>query len=140
MIKIVQYKDTLCSMKFKKFIDSDFSINLLTQTKYEINVIFVGWSRNNLIEHMAFTNENNDMLTFHTTHYEICRTGQLNHRLPLPQTINDFINDMFRFKVDLYWDDIIDEMFEPKEYLHMNNIHQYYTDLLSKMNKSYELL
>jgi hypothetical protein len=46
---------------------------------------------------------------------------------------------MNRFGVELYWTRWIDENFEPKEYLHVDDIKKYYVDLLTKLDKSNEL-
>ena len=62
------------------------------------------------------------------------------HTLPLPKDINDFINDMYRFEVQLFWTEFIDENYEPKDYLKKEEIENYYKDLLKKMGKSHELL
>ena len=60
--------------------------------------------------------------------------------LSIPVTIDDFINDLTRLGVLLYWTDWIDQNFEPKEYLAVDEIKNYWTDLLAKMGKSHELL
>ena len=58
----------------------------------------------------------------------------------VPATIDDFITDMNGFAVPLYWTEWIDLNFEPKEYLCVEEIKNYFTDLLTKMGKSHELL
>ena len=60
--------------------------------------------------------------------------------LSIPQTIDDFINDMNRFEIELYWTNWIDINFEPKEYLKSEEIKTYFINLLTKMGKSNELL
>jgi hypothetical protein len=60
--------------------------------------------------------------------------------LSIPTTIDDFINDMNRFGVQLYWTEWIDNNFEPKDYLKSDEIKEYYSNLLLRMGKSHELL
>jgi hypothetical protein len=59
---------------------------------------------------------------------------------PFPETLNEFISDMKRYNVQLFWDDIIDLMFEPKDYLNKNEISAYFANLLAQLDKSNELL
>jgi hypothetical protein len=61
------------------------------------------------------------------------------YMLSIPETLDDFINDMNRFRVQLYWTKWIDNNFEPKDYLDKNEIKAYFADLLKKMGKSHEL-
>ena len=60
-------------------------------------------------------------------------------KLPLLKTINDFINDMDRFSVQLYWSEWIDQNFEPKDYLAVDKIEEYFTHLLIRMQKEEDL-
>ena len=60
--------------------------------------------------------------------------------LAKPECIDDFITDMERFGVQLSWTTWIDENFEPKEYLHKDEIKKYFEDMLANMGKSHELL
>jgi len=70
--------------------------------------------------------------------YNIKKNGN-GYQLKFPDTVDNFITDMDRYGVQLYWTSWIDENFEPKEYLHKDEIRAYFTDLLTKMKKSHEL-
>ena len=74
-----------------------------------------------------------------TPQYEIEIHGE-KYIFPLPQTINDFINDMERVMIDLYWSETVLLTFEPKDIYSAERIRQYYVDLLEKMDKGHELL
>jgi hypothetical protein len=63
----------------------------------------------------------------------------VSYELPIPIDINEFIEDMFRFNIFIYWNSLIEELFEPKDYLKRDEIKKYYVNLLSKMDKSFEL-
>ena len=71
-------------------------------------------------------------------HYEIVMLEKT-YFLPLPITINDFVNDMRRLEIDLYWGEWIDKDFRPQDYLPQNEIEGYYMELLTKIDKGHEL-
>lgn len=142
MIKVSQYIETMGCEKFKKFLAQSFDINMLFQiSDNNIIVLFDGWRGKNMGTWYKFTNDDNVVLEFYSNEYNIqLIKGTIKQTLSLPSTLNDFINDMNRYNVQLYWGEWIDVNFEPKEYLHKDEIRQYYVDLLSKMDKSHELL
>ena len=89
-----------------------------------------------------FTNEEKITLEFYANHYNILngKTKQVQSvQMPLPKTINDFINDMERFEVALFWNQWMEDNFEPKDYLHVDDIPKYFTNLLIKMKKEEDL-
>ena len=145
MIKVVPYIQTIGSEAFKNFISLPFSINLLYSVTAEegINVIFDEWHGKNMGTYYKFNNEEKKIiLEFYVNHYDIIngKTIQVESiKMPLPKTINDFINDMNRFGVQLYWTEWIDQNFEPKDYLAVDKIKEYFTHLLIKMQKEQDL-
>lgn len=132
MIKAVPFILTSGNKNFSEFIAQPFTVNMLSADKF-----FDGW-----IEHNhAFTNNEGYIIEFHSDYYIVKKKiGSSNYRLSLPKTINDFINDMYRLGIQLYWTQWIDDNFEPKDYLDKNEIEEYYRNLLGKMGKSHELL
>ena len=146
MIKVLPYIKTLGSERFKKFLLSKFELHMLNQVeKDSINhePVFDGWYGKSMGNWYKFRNDEGDItLEFFLEHYEIIKRGKMgqsNHRLPFPNTINDFINDMCRLNIDLYWSTWIDDKFEPKDYLDAKGVEEYYRALLDKMEKSHEL-
>jgi len=142
MIKVIPYIKTNGTQNFKKFLLNSFDVNMLcniTENK-NITVLFDGWKGKNMNGWYKFINDNGITLEFYPNHYIII-DNKLNTKqtLPLPQTINDIINDMDRFNIQLYWTKWIDLNFEPNDYLHSDEIKTYYVDLMNKMNKSYEI-
>lgn len=132
MIKVVPYIETIGTEKFKKFLSSPFSFDLLNSNNE--NCIFEGWEKTDF---HIYVSPNGDTLN--------CENGvdysiNKNTMLPYPTTINDFINDMVRMNIDLYWSETILLTFEPKDMYSAEKIRQYYVDLLEKMDKGYELL
>ena len=47
---------------------------------------------------------------------------------------------MNRFGIEIYWNEWIDENFDPKDYLDKNQVETYYFNLLNRIDKSNELL
>jgi hypothetical protein len=62
------------------------------------------------------------------------------YKLPIPNTIDEFIINMYMLKIDLYWQNKIYYTFEPKDILARDDIRSYYEYILAKMDKSYELI
>jgi len=144
MIKITPFIQTSGSNRFKDFLLQKFTIDMLYPIYDEnsCDTLFYGWQGNKMTNHFEFKNENNVVLEFHTTHYTIKSNIPNEFVFPftLPVTINDFINTLMGFGIQLYWTEWIDNNFEPYEYLHINEVESYFTDLLNKMGKSDELL
>ena len=144
MVSVVPYSETTKSEKFKKFLATSFTVDMLYPVFNDksVDTLFDGWRGKNMVNWFKFTNDNKIILEFYPTYYTVRKDVKdgITYMLSIPKTINDFINDMNRFGVHLYWTDWIDQNFEPKEYLHINEIKNYFTDLLTKMGKSHELL
>ena len=139
-IKSIPYKLTKGSKRFKKFYEQEFKLDML----YPINndksseTLFLGWKP---IDSMIFTN---DVFTleFYPTYYVVVKNeprDSIRYMMSIPRTLGDFINDIYRFDIKLYWNSCIDEMFEPGEYLNRDEIKNYFANLLGRMGKSDEL-
>ena len=117
MQKIATYIQTIGSEIFKKFILQPFSINFLYNVTNEegVNVIFNDWHGKDMGNWFKLYNEDHVVLEFYAGYYMIKYGVRDIQKLPLPKTINDFINDMDRFKVPLYWNQWIEDKFEPPE-------------------------
>ncbi len=145
MIKVAPYNETAKSEKFKEFLAKSFTLDMSypVYNDQSCETLFENWRGKNMINWYRFTNENKIILEFYPTYYTLKKNkpiDSIKYMMSIPETINEFINDMYRFDVQLYWTKWIDENFEPKEYLHVNEIKNYFTDLLGKMGKSHELL
>ena len=144
MIKVAPYNETAKSEKFKEFLAKPFRIDMLypiLNTESHVT-LFDDWRGKDMINWYKFTNDE-FTLEFYPTYYTLKKNKHVDstkYMMSIPLTINDFINDMDRFNVQLYWTKWIDLNFEPKEYLHVNEIKNYFTDLLAKLGKSHELL
>jgi hypothetical protein len=102
---------------------------------YSVNSCFDGWIKTANL----YKNSDGCILEFYSNHYTIKVGKHIQYELSLPKTISDFINDMHRLNIQLYWTQWIDDNFEPKEYLNVNEIEEYYRNLLGRMGKSHEL-
>lgn len=150
MKHVIPYIKTSGSEKYKNFIAAPFTVDMLYPVFNEksCETLFDGWHGKNMTNWYRFTNDNKICLEFYPSHYTVGKEQQsfkptpntIKFTLPLPQTINEFINDMNRYNVELLWTEYINEIFEPKEYMASEDIRNYYVDLLGKLGKSHELL
>ena len=143
MIRAVPFIFTSGSEKFKEFLARPFTIDMLYPVFNEksCETLFEGWIGKDMMSWHKFTNQQNIVLEFYSNHYDISKKGgTLKYKLSFPpKNINDFINDMHRYGVELFWSQWVDENFEPKDFLHKDDIKQYYVDLLEKLGKGFEL-
>jgi hypothetical protein len=144
MVSVVPYNNTTGSEKFKEFLAKPFTLDMLYPVfnDQSCETLFEGWRGKNMVNWHKFTDDNKIVLEFYPTYYTVRKDvkDSITYMLSIPKTIDDFINDMNRFGVQLYWTEWIDQNFEPKEYLHVDEIKKYFADLLAKMGKSHELL
>lgn len=144
MIRVVPYIQTSRSENFRKFLALPFTIDMLYPVYNEksCELLFDGWKGKNMLSWYKFVNEDKFILELYPTYYILTKDvpNAVKYSMVIPKTIDDFINDMQRFGVQLYWTAWIDTNFEPKDYLHVDEIKQYYVNLLGKMGKSNELL
>jgi hypothetical protein len=149
MIKVCPYILTSGSNAFKEFLSSPFDTDMLYSVYDNITseTLFEGWKGKDMNSWYRFINDEKYVLEFYPTRYFITHEVDssdasieaMKHSLLLPRDIDDFINDMHRFKISLYWSDWINKNFEPKDYLEEGQVKQYYVNLLGKLDKSYEL-
>ena len=140
MIEVTPYIQTLGREKFKEFILTPFSFDMLFPLKDKTTQkLFEDWRGKVMGSWDKFSNDDGVELEVYIGTY-IIKTKNNSHTLLLPRTIDDFINDMSQYKIDIYWMPWIDENFEPKDYLHADKVKAYFEDLLAKMGKSEELL
>lgn len=141
MIKITPFILTLGTEKFKKFLSQPFKFELLCNILNDNQIYFDCWRGKNIINWVRYTNDDDVILEVYPDYYNIKKNKtDVMNGLSHPLTINDFINDLARFNIQLYWNIWIDENFEPKDYLHKDEIKAYYINLLYKIDKSFELL
>lgn len=112
------------------FLESDNSYidRLDTWLLHEKDVFFDGWTCKNLNHWQVLTNNENDItITIEPNNY----TVNISHRefnFPsLPDTIDDFINDLKRIGVKLFWHNNIVEKFGYEEITSNKKIVEYYS-------------
>ena len=145
MIRTVPYKETKGSEGFKKFLATPFTTDMLYPVfgDKSRDTLFDDWRGKDMLNGWSKFTSDEYTLEFYPTYYTIKKNkpvDSIQYMLSLPETVDGFINDMNRFGVQLYWTEWIDQNFEPKEYLSVDEIKNYWTDLLAKMGKSHELL
>jgi hypothetical protein len=136
MIKVAPYIQTIRTEEFKKFLSLPFNFNTLNPQN-ELT-LFDCWRCKDMVNWHKYTNDDKIVLEVYAESYNITVKSKT-YTLPNPTTINDFIGDMNRFNIQLYWTNWIDENFEPKDYLRKDEIRMYYFNLLNKLGKSHEL-
>ena len=139
MIKAVPFIETIGCDRFKKFISQPFKLSMLCQLDDTDKPVFSQWRHKNMGSWDKFTNDDNIVLEFYSNQYDIILPKCKMSIMSIPQTLDEFVCDMKRYNVQLFWDDIIDLKFEPKEYLHKDEISAYFINLLGQMDKSKEL-
>ena len=145
MIKTVSYGKTNRSEKFRQFLASPFSVDMIYPVYGDksCETLFEDWRGKDMLNGWYKLRNDDYTLEFYPTYYTIKKNkpvDSIQYMLSIPATIDDFITDMERFDIQLYWKKWIDENFEPKEYLHSDEVEQYFVELLLKMGKSHELL
>lgn len=136
MIKVTRLIETTGTELFKEFLQSEFNFSLLVGE----NAYFDCWREKNMGHWIKYVNDDNIVLEVYSETYKIKKPKQTTSiEIIIPKTINDFIEDMHKYGVDVYWDNIIDDMFEPKDYLNKHEIKNYYKNLLEKLDKSKEI-
>ena len=145
MTTVAPYDETGESEKFREFLALPFTLDMLYPVfgDKSCDTLFEDWRGKDMLNGWSKFTSDDYTLEFFPTYYTIKKNKPIDstqYMLSIPETIDDFINDMNRFGVLLYWTTWIDENFEPKEYLRIDEIKDYWTDLLAKMGKSHELL
>ena len=142
MIKVTPYSQTLGRPRYKEFLQKPFVMDMLypVSDNVSIDTIFDGWRGKDMLNWFRFRNDDDVVLEFYPNNTYTIKNGKKEYGLEIPKTIEDFINDMIRYDIPIYWTKWIDENFEPKDYLHQDQIKEYFIDLLAKMGKSHELL
>jgi hypothetical protein len=141
MVEVTPFIKTIGTEKFKEFLSRPFTVDMLYPVFNEKSVptLFEGWRGKDMLNWYRFVNDEH-VLEIYADRIIIKRAkNAAGYEFHFPKTIDSFINLMNMFGVDLYWTSWIDENFEPKDYLHKDNIKQYYIDLLAKLDKSNEL-
>jgi len=143
MIKAVPYIQTLGRETFKKFVQTPFTLDMLFPVfgDKSTQLLFEGWRGKDMMKWYKFIHDDGAVLEFYPNKFVLKKTGKdVGYELLLPSTINDFINITYQYGIELYWTSWVNENFEPKEYLHVEQIKSYFEDLLGRMGKSHELL
>jgi len=138
MIKQLQaapYLLTRGNTKYKDYVDQLFNHSLLDSYN---EGIFDEWKHKDLMGWHRYTSDK-VTIEFYPSHY-IIKNVDLEYKLPIPRTLDEFIGDMHRLNVKIYWKNTIESLFEPRDFICVDETKDYYQLLLEKMNKSYELI
>ena len=138
MLNVVPLIKTVGTVKFKELISREFKLEMLYDINLD-NVLFDDFKYKNMLTWHKFYNDD-VVLEFYTTEYNIKKNDSYVKSQPIPITLNDFINDMFKYDIKLTWSKWVDMNYEPIDILDKNEIKSYYKEMLKKIEKSFELL
>lgn len=110
-MKAVPYIQTLGTDKYKNFVSSPFNE-----------------------ETLSYFNLNGLDVVFDGDYYHINK-----NKFIKPRIIDEFISDTHKLNHRIFWKESVLDEFQPKDYLKVEEIKDYYVDLLNKMDKSHEL-
>lgn len=110
MIKAIPYILTNGYEPYKEFLLTNFNINCFH------------------LDNVQITSDNK--LTIY---------GMVHKLLPIT-TLNDFVNNIWQLDIEMYWNEEVEKMFEPKHLLESGEIKKHYWNLLHGIEKSHELL
>ncbi len=134
-IRAVPYYQTKGCDEFNEFVNQPFVCSHL----FDINDrIFDGWKGKDMISWVTCKNNDNVIIEFYPDKYII--KSKSTYTLPLPLTIDTFLSDMDRIGIDIYWGEHIVIAHCPRNILKTTEIHQYYVDLLTKIEKAFEIM
>jgi hypothetical protein len=142
MIKVTPFIMTIGDEDFKKFLSQVFTLDMLYPIFNEksVETLFADWRGKDMLSWHKFTNGDSVVLEFYPDYYFLKKSGKdIAYQLGVPRTLDEFINDMYRYEIELYWTMWVDENFVPMQYLHREQIGTYFADLLKKMDKSQEI-
>jgi hypothetical protein len=142
MIKVVPFIQTTGSERFREFLATPFSIDMIYPVHNEASgeTLFTGWKCKGMPNWWKFTNDDKIVLEFYPGNYRIKKVdGNATYQLSLPKTLNEFINDMCRFGIQLQWGEWVEKNLEPKDYMDKDGLYDYHINLLGRMGKSHEL-
>jgi len=105
--------------KFTEFLSKTFVCDKLFPVygKSSVTTIFQGWQGEKKNHWCRFTNENGDILEFYAEGQYVIKVNRESrdvYQLKTPRTINDFIDDMEKFGIQLYWSDWVVKKFHKK--------------------------
>lgn len=133
-MKVTSYLNTIKNAKYKEFLNQPFNIESTTK-------IFNDFKYKNLASLIKL--QGNDIIfEFYTNYYKIINenTNEIIQINKIPTTLYEFIEDINKYNVQIFWSNNIFNTFEPEIILESNDIKTYYENLLKKINKSHELL
>jgi hypothetical protein len=138
MLNVVPFIQTVGTDKFRELISKPFTTKMLCDIDSD-NVLFNNWKHRNMLTWDKYYDDET-ILEFYPNEYNIKSNTIYIKSQPIPLTVNDFINDMYKYKIKLTWSKWVDINYEPVDILDKNEIKSYYKEMLKKIEKSFELL
>jgi len=116
--------------------DQAFEKRMIQWEAAEKVVLFTGWSCKDLIQYQEIRNKTtNTVITFEASEYEVNHQGRKFLFPVLPETIDDFITDLKRIGVALFWKQEIADIYGIDNVTSNQKIIDYYS-LIKNFNGS----
>jgi hypothetical protein len=109
--------ETAGNRKFTEFLAKTFVCDMLSPVYGESSVttIFQGWRGELMYNWCRFTNDNGDILEFYAEGQYVIKArneSSDDYQLRTPKTIEEFIDDMHRFGIKLFWSEWVVKKFK----------------------------
>ncbi len=111
---------TAGNRKFTEFLAKTFVCDVLYPVYGESSVtkIFQSWQGELMFNWCRFTNDDGNILEFYAEGQYVIRARNVSkdyYQLKTPRTINEFLEDMKKFGIQLFWSDWVEKKFKPKD-------------------------
>jgi len=110
--------ETTGNKKIKEFLAKQFVCDMLFPVYGESSVttIFQGWQGELFYNWSRFINDDGDILEFYAEGIYVAKVNNESrdvYQLHAPKSIKEFIDDMKKFGVQLFWSDWVVKKFKP---------------------------
>jgi hypothetical protein len=100
-------------------------------------ILFTGWSRKDMYHYQEiYHKENNTIIIFETNEYVVNHQGRKFTFPLLPDTIDDFINDLKRIGIKLFWKQEIADIYGIEKVTSNKKIIDYYSMVKNLTDKT----
>ena len=111
---------TIGNKKFTEFLAKQFVCDMLYPVygEHSVTTIFHGWQGELMHNWCRFKNDDGDILEFYAEGQYVIKLRKESrdgYQLRTPKTINEFIDDMNRFGIQLFWYDWVAKKFNSKD-------------------------
>ena len=109
---------TIGNKEFTEFLDKQFVCDMLFPVygEHSVTTIFQGWHGELMYNWTRFKNDNGDILEFYAEGQYVAKVRNESrdvYQRRTPKTIEEFIDDMKMFGIQLHWSDWVVKKYHP---------------------------